>query len=181
MEKVICVEKTLKRIKTCDFVLSCRMNEGYVYGYPILQVKNGSLCMLVPYLKYRVTGKPDGTLVYPIRYTVTLEIPEERFVGFSDFGYDERFADVNFNKAIGKFRHEAVKHLNKKEYEAKRSELFTYFDKLANSLVNGAEFTEEDDNKMREMLQMLVEPSLLPIYKVLDKDFYEKYLRNDEV
>lgn len=181
MEKEICVEKILKRIKTCDFVLKCKMAQGYVYGYPVLQIKNGSLCMLVPFLKYKVTGKPDGTLVFPIRYSVTLEIPEERFVGFDDYSFDERFAEVDFGKAIGTFRHDAVKHLNKKEYDAKRSELFTYYDKLANSLVNGTEFTKQEDEKLRSMLQMLAEPSLLPIYKVLDKDFYEKYLRNDEV
>ena len=181
MEKVICVEKTLKKIKTCDFVLNCKMPIGYVYGYPILQIKNGALCMTVPFLKYKVTGKVDKTLVYPIRYTVTLEIPEERFTNFNDYSYDDRFADVNFNKAIGYFRHDAVKNLTKKEYEAKRSELFSYYDKLANSLVNGSEFTKEDDEKLRSTLQILVEPSLLPIYKVLDKDFYEKYLRNDEV
>lgn len=181
MEKKICLEKIIKRAKTCDFVRCCKMAQGYVYGYPVLQVKNDMLCLLLPFLKYKVTGKPDGTLVFPIRYSVTMELPEERFVGFSNYEFDERFSKVNFNKAIGTFRHDAIKDLNKKEYDAKRAELFTYYDKLANSLVSGTEFTKEDDDTLREMLQMLVEPSLLPIYKALDKDFYEKYLRDDEV
>lgn len=181
MEKEVCVAKIIKRMKTCDFVLSCQMPVGYVYGYPILQIRNGSLCMKIPFLKYKITGKPDKTLVYPIRYAVTMEIPEERFVEYIDFAYDDRFVDVDFEKAVGLFRHESIKSLNKKEYNAKRTELFGLYDKLAASLLYGEEFTAEDNAKMKCMLQMLVEPSLLPIYKVLDKDFYEKYLRNNEV
>ncbi len=181
MENKVCVAKTIKKMKTSDFVLNCKMPMGYVYGYPVLQIRNGSLCMKIPFLRYKVTGKPDQTLVFPIRYSVTMELPEERFVEFNDYAYDNRFADVDFDKAVGLFRHESVKSLNKKEYEAKRAELFGLYDKLAASLLNGEEFTAEDNAKMKDMLQMLVEPSLLPIYKVLDKDFYEKYLRNNEV
>lgn len=181
MEKEVCVAKIIKKMKTGDFVMNCKMPLGYVYGYPILQVRNGSLCLKVPFLKYKVTGKTDKTLVYPIRYAVTMELPEENYVEFVDFAYDDRFADVDFEKAVGLFRHESIKNLTKKEYEAKRSELFGLYDKLAASLLYGEEFTAEDNDKMKSMLQMLVEPSLLPIYKVIDKNFYEKYLRNNEV
>lgn len=181
MEKEVRVSKIIKRMKTGDFILNCRMPMGYVYGYPILQIRNDSLCMKVPFLKYKITGKPDQTLVFPIRYAVTIELPEERYVEFTDYAFDNRFADVDFEKAVGLFRHESIKNLTKKEYEAKRTELFGLYDKLAASLLSGAEFTAEDNAKMKSMLQMLVEPSLLPIYKILDKEFYEKYLRNDEV
>lgn len=181
MEKEVCIAEIIKKLKTCDFVLNCKMPMGYVYGYPILQIKNGSLCMKVPFLRYKVTGKPDKTLVFPIRYSVTMELPEERIVEFSDFAFDNRFADVDFEKAVGLFKHESIKDLTKKEYEAKRAELFGLYDKLIASLLYGKEFTAEDNKKMKSMLQLLVEPSLLPEYKVLDKDFYNNYLRNKEV
>lgn len=179
MNNEVCIAKTLKKMKSNDFVLNCKMAQGYVYGYPILQIRNGSLCLKVPFLRYKVTGVPDKTLVFPIRYTISMELPEERYVDFTDLAYDNRFSEVDFNKAIGLFRHEAVKDLNKKQYEEKRSELFSIYDKLALSLLGEGEFTAEDDKRYRQLLRMLTEPSLLPIYKVLDKDFYEKYLRND--
>ena len=50
------------------------------------------------------------------------------------------------------------------------------YDKVANALLYDAPYTEEDDAKMRSLLQKLCEPSLLPFYKALDGDFYNKYL-----
>ena len=43
MEKEVRVSKIIKRMKTGDFILNCRMPMGYVYGYPILQIRNDSL------------------------------------------------------------------------------------------------------------------------------------------
>lgn len=174
--KIISTEEVMKKIKRSDFLLGARMPMGYASGYPILNIKNGYLCMTVPYLRYKVTGVEDRTYVFPIRYTATVELSENRIAGFSDLSLDERFAKLDFDKPIGLFRHESVKHLSKSEYKEKRHELMLEYDKLANALVNGSEYTDADEIKMRDLLKMLVEPSLYPIYKILDKDFYNKYL-----
>ena len=170
------IEKTLKQLKTSEFTLNCKMDMGYNVGYPILQIKNDSLCMMVPFVKYKVTGKVDKTLVYPIRYTITVELPEEKIVEFSNLEYKKKFRKIDFDKPVGLFRHDSIKDLTKAEYQKKRKELYSYYDKLANSLIYGSDFTQEDEQKMKELLQLLVEPSLYKMYQVLDKNFYNRFL-----
>ncbi len=170
------IQSIIKEFKTSHFILNCRMPLGYSTCLPILQIKNGSLCLLIPFLRYKVTGRADRTLVYPIRYTATLELPEERVVGFADLSMDKQFEAVDFSKPVGLFRHESIQHLTKAEYQALRCELLGLYDTLAAALLLGHEFTEEKDQRMGELLRLLVEPSLYPMYRALDRDFYERYL-----
>lgn len=174
--KNISVENIIKQIKTSDFTLNCRMPMGYSSGLPILQIKNDCLCLTIPYLKYKITGVVDKTLVYPIRYTISVELPENNVIGFADLAFNKSFEKVDFNKPIGFFRHESIKNLSKNEYKEKRTRLLSLYGKLADSLLFGTEFTEEDENDMRGLLKLLVEPSLYPIYNVLDRDFYNRFL-----
>ena len=174
--KNISVENIIKNIKTSEFTLNCKMPMGYSSALPILQIRNDCLCLTIPYLKYKVTGVVDKTLVFPIRYTITVELPENNVIGFSDLSFNKSFGKVDFNKPIGYFRHESIKDLDKKEYKAKRAELLALYSKLADSLLYGTEFTEEDNAQMKALLQLLVEPSLYPIYRVLDRDFYNRFL-----
>ena len=148
---------------------------GYTCGFPILEIRNDRLCITLPYLRYQVTGETDKTLVYPIRYVVTMVLPEEKPVEYKDLEYDYLFSKVDFKQPMGLFRHEAIKHLNKKEYEELRTELYSCYDKVIDALLNEVEYSEEDEYRMRELLQMLVEPCQLPVYKALNEDFYDKY------
>lgn len=176
MDKKISVKALVKEVKTSPFLLYCELPMGYVEGLPILQIRNGQLCIMIPFLKYQVTGKVDQTLVYPIHYTVTVLLPEGKIMGYQDVSVLPHFSKVDFTKPVGLFRHEAIKQWGKKEYAAKREELFSMYDKVANALLYGDDYTEEDEAAMRNLLQIMVEPSQLPIYKVLDEDFYDKYL-----
>lgn len=174
--KNISVENIIKQLKTSEFTLNCRMPLGYSSGLPILQIKNDSLCLTIPYLKYKVTGVVDKTLVYPIRYTISVELPENNVVGFSDLTFNKSFEKVDFNKPVGFFRHDSIKDLDKNGYKAKRAELMSLYGKLADSLIYGTEFTAQDNENMKSLLKLLTEPSLYPIYKVLDRDFYNRFL-----
>lgn len=178
MDKKISIQEIIKNFKTSNFLLGCQLPMGYVTGYPVLQIKNGSLCLLIPFLKYKSTGKVDKTLVYPIRYTVCMELPEEKVVGFSDLACAKCFEKVDFSRPIGFFRHESIRNLNKSQYKEKRTELYEMYDKLAASLLYGDEYTAEDDEKFKALLRLLVEPCQYQLYRVLDGEFYNKYLRD---
>ncbi len=170
------VKEFLNSLKADDFILNCRLPLSYVPGLPLLQIKNGNLCLLVPFLRYKVTGQPDKTLVYPIRYTVTFTLPEKQAVAFADLKYNTRYGKVNFDAPVGLFRHEAVKHMGKQEYTQARTKLLSHYDKVIDTLLNGTPYTQADEQEMAQLLRTLTEPSLLPIYKALDEDFYNKYL-----
>lgn len=176
MNRKIEMKEILNKFKRSNFYLGCRIPMGYTCGLPILQVKNDRLCLVIPYLKYKVTGEKDNTLVYPIRYVVTMVLPEEKPIDYKDLAFDYLFSKVDFKEAIGLFRHDAIKHLDKKEYEATREELYACYDKVIAALLFGEEYGEQDEERMRELLQLMIEPCLLPIYKALNKDFYSKYL-----
>lgn len=176
MEKNISSAEIKKKIKSSLFVLNCEMQMGYSIGKPVLQIKNGSLCLLYPFLKYKKTGIVDKTEVYPVRYTVTAALPSGKPVGFSNLEYDERFEDVDFDKPVGYFRHEAVRHLTKTEYMELADELDGLYDKVIDMLLNGTPYSEKDEERMAQLLKLLTEPEIKPFYERLDRDFYEKYL-----
>lgn len=177
---VISVKKLIKEMKTDEFVLGCRMDSGYSVGLPILQIRNGILCLVLPYLRYRVTGEVDKTLVYPIRYTVTVELPGQKPVAFQDLSIISIFEKVDFTRPVGLFRHDSIKQYGKDQYFALKDELYSLYDKTANALIYETSYTWSDEKRMVELLRLLIEPSLLPMYKALDIDFYNKYLKREE-
>lgn len=176
MEKKTNIKKILKDMRTSPFILGCGMEMGVGQGLPVLRVLNGRLCMTVPYLKYKKTGKPDGTLVYPIMYTVTLALPDLAPVSFEDMRYSAAFRLVDFTKPIGTFRHDAIKQYSREQYFALKDELLGLYGKTVDMLLFDAPYAPEDDRRMGELLRLLMEPCLKPIYKALDPDFYNKYM-----
>ncbi len=176
MSTAISMEQIVKNLKESEFFLQCKIPMGYSSGFPILQIKNGSLCVTVPYLKYQTTGEVDKTLVFPIRYGISLELPTEKIIGFEDYEYKSSFVNIDFDKPVGYFRHDAVKQYNKTQYKELRRELMGEYDKVANALLGDATYGISDEKRMAELLQLLAEPSLLPFYRAIDADFYNKYL-----
>lgn len=176
MDRKVDIQVLLKQLKTSGFILNCNMPMGYAQGFPVFKILNGALCMEIPYLRYKITGEVDKTLVFPIRYTVTVALPEGDVIGYENLEYNPACEKVAFSQPIGYFRHESIKQYNRKAYEAKKEELYTLYSRLANALIYGDAFTADDDAAFKELLQTLLEPSLLPIYRIMDRDFYRKYL-----
>ncbi len=169
-------EALIKKLKTNAFILNSSMPMGYVPSLPILCILNGNLCMKIPFLKYKVTGEMDKTFVYPTRYVATVMVPEEQVVAFEDLSLQSTFAKASFSDPIGTFRHEAVKDLNKPAYDNLRSTLFEEYDKIVESLINGKDYSSSDEIKFRSLFNTVLEPSLRPFYKAIDKDFANKYI-----
>lgn len=175
MKNKINIAETIKEIKTSGFLLNCKLPLGYISGLPMLQIKNDRLCLVIPYLRYKVTGEVDKTLVFPIKYTVTISLPDKSVIGFENLSFNPAFKEVDFTKPIGLFRHEAIRQYSKTEYKKKRAELFSMYDKLANAILYGEEYSDLEFAGFRALLNIMIEPSLKPIYKALDTDFYNTY------
>ncbi len=181
MVRTVSIERIKKNLKTSGFFLNCKIPIGYTAGFPILQVRNESLCILFPYLKYQTTGEIDRTLVFPVRYGILMELPTEKIIGFEDYEYREIFKNIDFNKPVGFFRHDAVKKYNREQYKTLYDELMKEYDKVINALLGNGNYSFDDERRMRELLQILIEPSLLSVYQAIDMDFYYKYLsKGDE-
>ena len=176
MNNTFSLEQFIKGLKTNDFILNCNMPLGYSAGIPLLKDCNGRLCVVIPYLRYKSTGKVDKTLIYPIRFAVTVEVPEGKIVGFSNLEYAKGYSKVKFDEPCGLFRHEAIQDLTKKQYNEKRKELLGMYDKLIAALMGEGDYTEEDETAMKSLLGTLLEPCLFGAYKALDKNFYNRFL-----
>ena len=172
--KDINIIELMKEAKAGAFQLNCGMDMGYMADYPIISILGNKACLKIPFLKYKITGEIDKTLVYPVKYVLTYSLPDMRPVGFEDLQYNGMFRKVDFGKPVGYFRHEAIKSLTKKTYKAKKEELLNMYSDLAVSLINKVPFAREEEFK--SLLGMMIEPSVKPIYKAIDREFYDKYL-----
>lgn len=151
---------------------------GYTPGIPMLSVRQDNLCLVVPFLRYKITGEKDKTLVFPIRYVAEYLIPEKVMVKFEDLAYTPLAEKVNFDKACGLFRHKAIENLSKQEYEILRDKTLTSLDKIAEVLLEGASYSKMEHELMCSQLQTIVEPSLWNFYHLLAPEFYNKYFTN---
>ncbi len=170
------IKDLIDSLKSHPLLLQSNIPMGYVPGLPILSIRNGYLCLIVPYVKYKVTGELDKTLVYPARHLVTISMPDGNIVSLEDLRYNPHFGQVDFGRPIGFFRHEAIAHLDKKAYMAKKKDLFLLYDQLIESLVNEQDFPIAADLAMKQLIGMLLEPSLKPAYKIFCEDFHNKYI-----
>lgn len=178
MSNVIDIEKTIEKIRKSEFVHSAGMPMGYTCGYPLLAIKNNTLCLIIPFIKYKVTGVPDKTMVYPIRFTVTVSLPDESILGYQDLSIAPAFRNVDFNKPIGYFRHKSIMNLNKEEYFSEKKRLLGMYSAMASAVIGDGSFNDEDDREFCRLLNIMIEPSERKIYQVLDHDFYNKYLKD---
>ncbi|MCD8235832.1 MAG: hypothetical protein LUD00_04090 [Prevotellaceae bacterium] len=151
---------------------------GYTPGIPMLSVKQDNLCLIVPFLRYKITGEKDKTLVFPIRFVAEYLIPEGVMVKFEDLAYTPLAENVDFSKACGLFRHKAIENLSKQEYESLRTKTLESLDKIAEVLLGGAIYSKMEHELLCSQLQTIVEPSLWSFYQLLAPEFYNKYFTN---
>lgn len=151
---------------------------GYVAAMPVITVKNGQLVAIVPFLRYKVTGEIDRTLVFPIRYVLEYLVPECQVVGFRDLTVEPDYDGENFDRVIGFFRHDAVKHMDQASFMEFKKETLSKIDRLVDLLTGDSEdYTEIEDDSLRNNLQTIIEPFVISQYARLDEDFYNKYLK----
>ena len=179
MSNIFSTEALLKSLKSNPLILHSNITMGYVPGLPMLSVLNGNLCLKIPYLKYKITGEIDKTLVYPIKFVVTISVPEGVIVGIEDLAYNNVFANIEFNNPVGLFRHDSIKQFDKIAYFNLRNTLYAEYDKIVNHLSNQGNYTIEDEKQFKSLLNLLVEPSLYPFYRVIDPDFSNKYFTSN--
>ena len=170
-------EEILKRMKTNEFLLNSNIPMGYNPGIPMLSLRNGDPCLIIPFLKYQMTGEIDKTRVFAPRFVVTVTANDGKIVKYEDLMYDSRFEEVDFRKPVGLFRHSSIRHLKKEDYNKMRKEIYALLDALSDSMTGKMEFDEMDAMKLNKKLSILLEPSMKPFYHAIDKTFFETYIK----
>lgn len=146
-------------------------------GFPIIQIENRSLCVVLPFYRFQLSHELDKSTVYPIRYCVTILWDTAKPIRFEDLSSNKAFKRVQFEKPIGYFRHDEIKHLNKAQYYETKDHLYRMYDQLIEYLIDGEEYSKESEESFKQLLNMMIEPCLIPFYKVLNRKFADKFLR----
>lgn len=169
------ITNLFKGIKKQEIVRST-IPMGYVPGIPMLSIQNDNLVLIVPFLRYKETGTIDHTLVFPVKYVLEYSLPECQLIRFRDLSFEKGFNSVNFQKAVGFFRHEAVRMLDKTAYGVFKTETLSLLDELADSLLSdSSDYTAKKDLELKHHLNTILEPSLKGFYKTIEPDFYARY------
>lgn len=166
----------LQFLKTNEFILNSSIPMEYSPGIPMASLYNGEACLVIPYVKYKITGEIDKTQVFAPRFVIVITVKNGIVVKYEDLLFDSRFEEIDFRKPIGLFRHSAIRHMKKNEYVKMRKELYELLDELCTSMSGKMEFDEMDAMRFCKLYAVLLEPSLRPFYHAINKTFYETYI-----
>lgn len=140
-------------------------------GWPYLSIKQKKLCVSIPYF---MTKRADGYyLLFPISFVWTVTWPAGRTVEVTALKYDKKFGEIDFSRAVGKFKHPAIASYSEEMYEEKKTALFSLYDNLISCILDKKSFEQGDE--MKALFSLLMEPDLLPMYRVLAPKFFEHY------
>ena len=145
----------------------------FISGLPILSIRKGQICVTIPY--YRAKLRPeDKTLIYPLAYSITALWLNGTIVDFKNYNFVPAMKRLDLGKPIGTFRHEAIKHLNKQQYMELKDELFSCYDEYIECIQQQKPFAGMD--RMKQLLNLIMEPCQKPMYLILGKKFFEELL-----
>lgn len=170
----ISLKEVLHKINIGEAVRSA-VPMGMGAGLPMLEIAGERLLVSVFY--YRSNPKPgDKTELFAPKYIISVGYPDCKLAAFRTLPHEAKYASTDFTAPVGTFRHDAVKHLDRKQYVDKKNELYALLDKQI-AYLGGEDgvFTAEDREKLRGLYAMLAEPSLLPFYRDMSEKFFEEY------
>ncbi len=145
----------------------------FVSGLPILSLRKGEICVTIPYYFVKVQPQ-DKTLIYPLEYSITALWSNGLIVDYKNFNFVPAMKKLDFSKPVGTFRHEAIKHLNKQQYMELKNELLDCYDSYLTCIAEKKPF--EKQARMKELLNLLMEPCQKPMYMILGRKFFEEFL-----
>lgn len=175
MNKKFSISEFRKSLSKSDFLMQCKIPLGYSQGIPLLREVGGQVCLVIPFLKYKVTGKVDETLSYPIRYTISADATTGEIIGFENLQFNYLFQGIDFSAPVGKFRHETLKKYDKEACGKLFGELYHTYDRIIDAIRSGESHALEDEN-VRRLLAILLAPELRETYKLLDQAFFDRYV-----
>lgn len=115
-------------------------------------------------------------MIFPPIATITVNWENILLVEYVDFRFRNPASDLKWQGSIGMFPHDAVATMTKKEYLEKRQQLFNMYDEMFTKLKNNEKFSAEWSQRFKNLFSTLIEPPLIPYYRVLGSKFCEQFL-----
>lgn len=166
--------KLISDFNRSDFRRKSIPQELFV-GWPCVQKVGKTFCMTIPYYSRKMVG--NTVELYPIYCSVTVPVANpDRVMDFTIYPHQKDWADLDYKKPVGYFKHPALDDVKTKgEYQQLVQQLFGYYDKLVQAVMNKKPFAEEKE--MIELFSKLMEPGQFPQYLRINQKFYGYFCR----
>lgn len=144
-------------------------------GWPCVQMIGKTLCLTIPYYSRTVTS--ERMALYPLYCSVTFPVLNpDRLMDFTVYPHQSSWSDLDYSQPVGYFKHAALEDVKtKSEYQKLCMELFGYYDKMIQAVLEKKPFAQEKE--MTALLSKLMEPGQYPQYLRLNKKFYSHFCR----
>ncbi|GGM69966.1 hypothetical protein ACFFX1_07485 [Dactylosporangium sucinum] len=127
----------------------------------------------LPLYGYQRAEDGRGASLYPPFATLTVDWATGRPMEYADLRYTRPWDISGRPGAVGTFPHDAVRG-SVREYIAAKEALLALYDEMLDALQEGVPFGAADE--FGAALSRLMEPSLLPYYRILGGKFVERFL-----
>lgn len=168
-------EESLKHIRKMPLFQQLIPMEAGV-GWPIPLRRNGKLYVKLPFFGQVPTGEKGKIALYPPFATITLNWSSFVAVEYVDLRFQNPASELDWETQVGTFPHPAVKQMTVEEYKQKRRELLAMYDGLLDTLARGGSRSPDQDTEFSHLFSTLLEPPLIPYYRVLGEKFIARFL-----
>jgi hypothetical protein len=145
-------------------------------GWPIPVRRDGCVYMRLPLFGFRpLPERGAGVQLYPPFAMITVEWRTGRPVEYVDLRFSRPWPVEERTGPVGTFPHEGAAD-SPRAYEADRDALLERYDELFERLELGDPIPSEWAEDFGDRLGRLVEPALLPYFRILGEQFYTRFL-----
>lgn len=168
------VEQLIKYIRKTSLYKQVVPMETAV-GWPMPILKEGEVYVMLPF--YALSAREKGkTNIYPPLCTITVKWSTKSVVEYVNLRYSNSLPGANWDKEAGSFPHEAIYKMTVREYKYAKKELMGLYDIMLENLNKETALTAPQETRFKELLKTLMEPGLIPYYRSLNKEFFNRYL-----
>ncbi len=175
-------EKLLKNIRKTDLFRQLIPQEAGI-GFPIPLRRKDKVYAILPCFGFKPTSEKGKTLLYPPFATITVNWENQVAVEYVNlmFRKDEpgkEWTEVLWEGEIGTFPHEALAKMTVNEYQQKRLQLLEMYDQMFLALAKKETLSSQWEASFSQLLSLLIEPALIPYYRILSPKFGDRFLNN---
>lgn len=173
MEKITKLSKIISDVKKTSVGRSLIQLEA-ITKWPIPVVVNGRVYIKLLYFVTEAT-EAGKIAIYSPSVELTIDYQTEKIVKFTKIDHDPDYMGLK-KGVLGYFPHDSVRKMKKSEYLAAQAETLQLLDDLINARIQNVAFPKEADDRLKYLLNLLVEPCLLDYYKKLNPKFIEGFI-----
>lgn len=167
-------EKLLQNIRKTPLFMQLIPQEAGI-GLPIPLRRNQKVYAILPCFGFKPIEK-GKTILFPPIAKVTVQWSNQLPVKYVNLKFDNPASELQWSGEIGIYPHDAVAGMTIGEYKAKRRELLQMYDEMFTALENSSGLSSDFKQEFSELFSTLLEPPLIPYYRVFGTKFCERFL-----